>query len=58
MTRSEITNCAAILAAGIMANQAGSIRYDEHSAVELMEKITEEITEQIEKKYEVQYPMF
>ena len=45
MTRSEIANCAAVLAAGIMANQAGSIRYDEHSAVELMEKITEEIND-------------
>lgn len=45
MNESEIMNCAAILAAGIMANQCGKYIYDAQTAVALMRKIAAEIGE-------------
>lgn len=39
MTKSEIMNCAAILAAGIMANDNSKMVYTADSAVELMRRI-------------------
>ena len=56
MTKSEVMKCAAVLAAGIMANQAQVTVYNEFSAVELMEKIATVIAEQ-EKKSDIQYPI-
>ena len=55
MTKSEVMNCAAILAAGIMANQHKINVYDAYSAVELMDQIAEVISKQ-EKEDEIQYP--
>lgn len=39
MNNSEIMKCAAILAAGIMANQSTADRYDAERAVNLMKEI-------------------
>ena len=39
MTKSEIMNCAAILAAGIMANDSSRTVYSAESAVQLMNQV-------------------
>ena len=44
MTKAEIMNCAAILAAGIMANESPRTVYDAELAIDLMEEIAAEIT--------------
>ena len=46
MTRTEILNCAAILTAGILANEANALGVCPEIAVDLMEQIAEEITKQ------------
>lgn len=43
MNNDEIMNCAAILAAGIMANQCGVYNYNAETAVALMQEIAAEI---------------
>ena len=43
MTKSEIMNCAAILAAGIMANDNSKVVYTASSAVDLMSRIAAQI---------------
>ena len=43
MGENEIMNCAAILAAGIMANLNGVTNYDSERAIDLMEEIASEI---------------
>ena len=47
MTQTEVMNCAAILASGIMANQAKSNVYDADRAVDLMMQIAEELDRRI-----------
>ena len=46
MTRTEILNCAAILAAGILANEANGLPASPDFAVGLMEEIAKEISKQ------------
>ena len=43
MGENEIMNCAAILAAGIMANLKGVTNYNSERAIDLMEEIASEI---------------
>ncbi len=43
MTKAEIMNCAATLAAGIIANERGQTNYDSAAAVELVEDIAEKL---------------
>lgn len=45
MNKSEIMNCAAILAAGIIANDKSETRIGADAAVDLMEEIAAVITE-------------
>ena len=53
MGENEIMNCAAILAAGIMANLNGVTNYDSERAIDLMEEIAREIERrQLQKQYE------
>ena len=56
MTRPEILKCAAILAAGIMANQHQINVYNADSAVALMNQIAETISDQ-EPDEEIKYPI-
>ena len=54
MTKSEVMNCAAVLASGIMANQAKITVYNADSAVELMMQLAEKIAREAsepERKY-------
>ena len=53
MGENEIMNCAAILAAGIMANLNGVTNYDSERAIDLMKEIAREIeSHQRQKQYE------
>ena len=53
MGENEIMNCAAILAAGIMANLNGVTNYDSERAIDLMEEIAREIERrQLQKQHE------
>ena len=53
MGENEIMNCAAILAAGIMANLKGVTNYNSERAIDLMEEIAREIERrQLQKQYE------
>lgn len=54
MTKAEIMNCAAALAAGIMANQAKTSVYDADRAVELMMQIAARIAKETAEQ-EVEY---
>mgnify|MGYP003299642563 CR=1 FL=1 len=54
MTKPEIMNCAAILAAGIMANESPRTMYDAELAVDLMMQIAKDISQRTaepERKY-------
>lgn len=55
MTKAEIMNCAAILAAGIMANESESVDYDVGMAVELMFKISEKLNAKLDPESEREY---
>ena len=47
MTKAEVMNCAAVLASGIMANQAKIDVYDAERAVDLMMQIAEKLDRRI-----------
>ncbi len=57
MNEAEIMNCAAILAAGIMANQCGAYNYNAETAVALMREIAAEI-EKPQKEEKAETPEY
>lgn len=48
MNKSEIMNCAAILAAGVMANESGQMIYNAERAVELMFEIAGKLGKELD----------
>lgn len=55
MTKSKIMNCAAILAAGVMANESVRTTYTAESAVELMYQIAGKLDKELGTHDEREY---